>query len=136
MKLENKVTNLEYAKRLDELGVKQDSIFYWCDEVLSYDGNAQVVDIKNEMIYGNPEEAYWKFEEIYSAFTASELLKLLGGGIQLETNNIIRYPDTKKYMVLLSGSVHYKTDNNACNALAKMLIHLIELGLIKVEDLK
>ncbi len=71
MKLEQQVCSLDLAKRLKELGVKQESLFYW------------------ENTVGQPDQTVWKvipaercnfidqWLEYYSAFTLAELGEML-----------------------------------------------------------
>lgn len=59
MKLENQVCSLELAKRLKELGVKQDSLWVWVDRL-----NNSTVCLSQQV---------QKLIPIYSAFTVSEL---------------------------------------------------------------
>jgi hypothetical protein len=109
MKIEPQVTSLELSKRLRELGVKQESLFYWGDK---------------------PSDI-----ECYSAFTASELLDLLPSFIndwmlKIESNNgvyEIKYSDFSGEKQLW---VSHHT--NFVNSVATMIIYLIENKLIEV----
>ncbi len=128
MELSRQVTNLELSMRLNELGVPQKSLFVW----EYFDQNCYGLKYIPFAVVPSLMNHY----ELFSAFSVAELIEFLGAGIHIETNNVINYPDIKKYLVLLSGSKHHVIDNDLCASLAKMLIHLIENGLIKVEDLK
>jgi len=124
MKLEEQVCSLELAKKLKELGVKQESLFYWniCH------------DCEKEYPFGsvNWEISYEKNHgENISAFTASELLEkvpneLHGSPLQIQgssfigENNLIFYITYPNYVEI------FFSDKNLSNPLAKMLIHLIE----------
>ena len=63
MELIQQVCSLESAKRLKELGVKQESLFYWSDDILFFSRDL-VID----------EEYYGTHKNVYSAFTVAELL--------------------------------------------------------------
>lgn len=147
MNLENNITNLELSKRLKELNFPQKSLFYYVN----------VKQIGNEIL----ENEVWFIAYIsqltglskdwYSAYTATELLELLPGDINIKyinddgigdkltyrlsiqkcsDNEFSIYYDSK-YMELISIDEKY-----LANGLAKMLIHLLENNLIKIEDLK
>lgn len=118
MKLEDQVCSLELAKKLKELGVKQKSLFSWV-EILAFD-------------------AGWKIEMVHapvtgiSAFTVAELGEMLPAEID---GYFIEYWNNHwqggiNYMVShkTEGSVSALTE---ADARAKMLIHLIEKGLVK-----
>ncbi len=161
MNLESQVTNLELSKRLKELNIPQESLFYWeCSEdwyghsstkknIITYDKNVYV-----------PSDGYtW-----YSAFTAAELLAMLPYHI------LSKEPEPfNSYRLYISGSVIIKNpecidpvrthivnyvadtygidalenlltnryltknlwDENPANALGKMLVYLHETGLLK-----
>ena len=68
MKLENQIVSLELAKRLKELGCKQDSIFKWHSKL---DGKGNRV--YTEIVYLPIKQ----MEQDYSAFTVAELLNVL-----------------------------------------------------------
>lgn len=125
MKLEFQVTNIELSKKLFELGVPQKSIFYWrkyqfCKNTdLYYIPNRETTELL--VLSG-------KLEYEYSAFTGSELLELLPRGIILG----------KAYEPLVYSVGYPKfnatgfNDVNSANAIAKMLIYLLENKLIKL----
>lgn len=67
MKLEHQVCNLELAKRLKDLGVKQESLFYWVQNLSSG---------KIGLITANaPADDH--YDNYYSAFTVPELGEML-----------------------------------------------------------
>lgn len=131
MNIEQQVVSIDLARRLEELGVKQDSYFYWtiCDDCTKATGveEATLQDGKN---HGNN----------YSAFTVAELGEILPKEIS--------YEGFAHYLVCeTSGTgwhIYYRqhednkfipacrTDEEETNARAKMLIYLIENGLMEV----
>lgn len=145
MKLDQIVTSLELSKRLKELGVKQESLFYYQNN--PYNDGQDCIDLmirevrskNNENVIMNTECD--NDENIkYPAYTASELLELLPKKIDIEAISyyltIIPTSALKEWMVFYRNTfLSYKkcssTDENICDALAKMLINLIEQGIIK-----
>ncbi len=130
MKIEDQVVSLELATRLKELNVKQDSYFYW----YYYNRTDWKVEPHGQL----PSFAFPCDENCISAFTASELGKMLPKYIKAETllpepNDKIAkfylcydengYPSYDFYENEISPG--YKKENEA-NARAKMLIYLIE----------
>lgn len=137
MKLEDQVINLELAKRLKELGVEQDSLFYWIKKESPYVWyNSNNYPIKADKFY-------------YSAFTVAELGELLpaytnidGDAYKLELSKYripigdyegeIRY--SCEYWTLIGKSSYILGkgcyDTNEANARAQMLIYLLEEKLI------
>ena len=120
MKLEEQVCSLKLAKKLEKLGVKQDSIFTHCKDWYG-----------DHIIFG-AEALNWK--ERVSAFTVAELGEMLptlgivwckssdGNGKDFwwgKTN----YPSLEKQIEA--------DDFTEADARAKMLIHLIEKGIVK-----
>lgn len=149
MKLENQVTNLELSRKLKELGVKQDSYFDW-------------FKLKENNDYSLVEYWQIDYEirfDTISAFTVAELGELLPNSIQLKNqepfdnysisiHKFNRVSDDMK--VINNFIVNYYTesdenswlrirltpniyDPNLANAMAKMLIYLLENGMIKNE---
>lgn len=143
MKLEDQVCSFESAKRLKELGVKQDSIWYWLynNEENSYIGSPlQMIsdeflcDLTWDAINGITHKVYTYKDynhDIYSAFTASELGRLLK-----------KYDGDKKIIWKRNRLDYHKesiykrpVNENEAEARANMLIYLLENKIIKVEDL-
>jgi len=68
MKLENQVVSLDLAKRLKELGVKQESLFWW-NRLSDEPNGTEDWDLRNFQ----SDLA----SEVYSAFTVAELGEIL-----------------------------------------------------------
>ncbi len=123
MNIENQVASLELCKRLKELGVNKSSFAQWfVDEVGGY---AFVVN-DNKII--NSQRQY---PERYAAYTCSELGHLLPLGI-------VTFKRTEEHFQCSKGMYIEDLgfdDECEANARALMLIHLIENGHVKVEDL-
>ena len=131
MKIENQVCSLELAKKLKELGFKQESLF-----IYFYDGDGWSIRYWNEPIPANIAEKNSDF--IYSAYTVAELGEMLYKNILAGDNvlysiecvwtknkPIIRYFNEELLKRLAS-----EIDNTEANARAKMLIYLKENNLI------
>lgn len=127
MKLEQQVCSLELAKRLKELGVKQDSAFYWVSfEAHDYILNQEVPGSLKERNFLLPSDDsrlknYPAFSNNFSAFTVAELGEILPFGfdshkVEEHTNLgwMARYTDYRFFAA------------TEADARAKMLIHLIE----------
>lgn len=144
--IENHVVSLELSKRLKELGVKQESCFYWFTKIES-----QITKIVGDEIYGEGEIKSWVEEDMdvsalagvdkYPAYIASELGEMLPMTQPDESGDYICdgyfsvSMDEKEGKRIWSsqydGSGFFEGGSIA-DAIAKMLIHLIEQGIIKV----
>jgi hypothetical protein len=126
MKLEEQVVSLELAKKLKELGVKQESLFYWKS---FYTGDAVLVT-------GKPQKSN-KYNS-YSAFTVAELGEMLPWLVEVAEQgyflNMVK--NGKKEW---QWDVWYELDDDIlesveaeseANARASMLIYLLENNLI------
>ena len=113
MKLEDQVCSLDLAKRLKELGVKQESLFHWgCDgSGFSY------LEPSNESV--------WPKKWLYSAFTVAELGEMLNS-FEIRSG---RYNDQNCTCFSEDRSFHEPTE---ANARAKCLIYLLEKKFIKL----
>lgn len=116
--IESHVTSLELSKRLKELGVKQQSDFNWCELAPGI--------IKPFCSLCLEHRDFGSYDIICSAYLSSELGEMLP--IMTTTYTALKggvwcceYDESTK--------VHA---DNETNARAKMLIHLIEQGIIKV----
>lgn len=134
MKFENQLTSLALSKRLKELGVKQESIFYW-------DALSPTAYIIKFFPYHCPGL------EHYSAFTVAELGELLPGEIEKyrKQYNVFDYfyirfikNEDQYFSTYYLGPeeeeklIEFK-DHSEANVRALMLIYLIENGLLKNE---
>lgn len=128
MTLEQQVTSLELSKRLKELGVKQESLFYW-EKRYSIDWAVTTTEDLSARKY----DKYYKY---ISAFTASELGEMLPEDIfgkghiycskrhdTGEGSWEILYRDNSGISLLEIGDTE-------ANARAKCLIYLLENKLI------
>lgn len=146
MNLENQVCSLELAKRLKELGVKQDNILFWCEipsinEIILCQDHANTNECyKNENDIISPVaggllcpcyENHKK--EFYSAFTAQELLSMLNAFIRIakETDDEIHVTFDPENGTDNSYSFH---GNNLADLLAQVLIAQINEGEFKNES--
>jgi len=109
MKLEQQVVSLELAKRLKELGCKQESAFYWSYEV----------DVEDKYFLGPKHNG---FNLLCSSFTVAELGEMLKG---------FQIPHWSGQDRWATDCEPYCKSETEANARAKMLIHLIEKGIVK-----
>ena len=130
MKLEEQVCSLELAMQLKELGVKQDSLFFYI----------QRKNEKNFKLANNREIKGFEFfyDNIFSAFTVAELGEMLPKECVYQKINYIKYNGE------IRNGWEVKSINNnnltciaetEANVRANILIHLIENNEIKLEDI-
>lgn len=115
MKLEDQVVSLELAKKLKELGVRQESLFYWNDCWMGKPTLDRAIHSDNG-------------KESYSAFTVAEL------GEMLPHHNIKMYNIQPRIQLRIGGkelNAFVEAETEA-DARAKMLIYLIENKLISL----
>ena len=146
----NGCCDLEYAKKLKELGVKQDSVWYWVkekdNEVPFKNGCELRLEWGNDF-YPNYKPAthhdIWGVEDCgyYSAFTVAELGELLPADEEYRPAYYTKRESNGKWWMF-----SYECDEGGCaevcqdiyadteaNARAKMLIYLLEYKLIEVK---
>jgi hypothetical protein len=136
MKLEQQVCSLDLSKHLKELGVKQESLFVWGLDVVE-GWRISLREIQE------PDD---KGEFNYAAFTVAELGEMLPSII--EDNGAADFKQLriwKHYVLKTDGewgityrktSGDFKTkdnifDDKEANTRAKMLVYLIEQGIVK-----
>lgn len=130
------VTSLELSKKLKELEVKQESEFYWVQEF----DKRKMKEAGVWVVKQGLEGINTKMREFYSAFLASELGEMLPYKTDL-TISILK--GNKEYHVSYWWGIpnplrgeskitdyHRTHGNNQTDALAKMLIYLIENKLL------
>jgi hypothetical protein len=118
MKLEQQVVSLDLAKRLKELGCKQDSYAFWN----ARPNDPPVVLAGYELGAFNSLNTP-KRSRIASAFTVAELGELLPDGT-------ISFYDFGKWTCQYQPS-HKEFADTEADARAKMLIYLLEQKLVK-----
>lgn len=120
MKLEDQVCSLELAKRLKELGVKQESLFYWHPE--DYAARRRDIPPKWFLVDSKCLHPHLRNGEACSAFTVGELGEILPKGFSSGFRDIsagFRCTCRSKTIRAIYG-------RNEADARAKMLIHLLE----------
>lgn len=134
--VEWQVTSLKLSKRLKDLGVPQDSLWYWIrsnflrDKHLDHYLKSYEDGLVRTLLRDQPER-------VCSAFTVAELLRDLPEYVEHPNQPLVLVRDTDTHgllcgydedLVRLAASSAKDAD-----ALAKLRIHLIEKGII---DLK
>lgn len=130
MTIENHVTNFDLSKKLYDLGIKRSTLFYWTIGGVVYRG----------------EMPFWT-DSNYSAFLVSELgnfIPAMYTNFSHYCNYSIRYGKLQNDKFFISiNSPHMQEkiiddliSDNEADCRAKMLIYLIENGLVKIEDFK
>lgn len=129
MKPEDQVCNLILSKKLKELGVKQDSLFYWINRndkiMVVYSG---IPMTKTDLYY----------PPVASAFTVAELGDLLPAVIGISDDESAWFSSDKSedgtWLANYGDNGMMSLDevgNTEADARALMLIHLIEEKLLK-----
>lgn len=136
MSLEKQVCSLEPAQKLKELGVKQESLFYYAHQGKIYSREHYYSNYNSND--ENDQEAvtfeYYLSEvnsgQIYSAFTVAELGNLITSvkGIRLDST---RHTTMDEWSIAISETERIYADTEA-DARAKCLIYLIENNLISL----
>ena len=128
MKLENQVCSLKLAQKLKKLGMKQKSLFYW----IKFLGNDECV-----WYYSPAYLDHQNDKETISAFTVAELGEMLPVKAQDVYHEILTTKEGSEYgwtcaiHNVVSGKYYKKfVANTEADARAKMLIYLLENGLV------
>lgn len=131
MKLEQQVTSLELSKKLKELGVKQESLFYWTRNYTWKSGDFKA-DSKEYIGYSKNKKHYSEYE--YAAFTVAELGELLPNLTtswkQIETSDgdigwRCHYDDKEVKTTIADTEAESR---------GKMLVYLLENNLINLSE--
>lgn len=136
--IENHVVNLELSKKLKELGINKKSLFYWIYEEKNEKWDIWFTDVHPDE--DNPDN-------YISAYLATEIFEELPGNLYINEETVLG-SHTAEYTLIrerikgvispylngvyyrnwdyiILGKFHNKEENE-CNALAKMIIYLIE----------
>jgi hypothetical protein len=135
MKIEDQVCGLELAKKLKELGVKQESIFLWVKDKPTKEYHLWSSDVY--AIGGAFPTKDLAGADIVSAFTAAELGEMLPWGLYMDEEGqngeaLTMYKDSAYQWNFYPrhGKFHKIFNCTEAEARAKMFIYLIEHGLI------
>ncbi len=157
MEPENQVSSLEPSKKLKELGVKQDSLYYWSSNELHVklnkdNSNSQVYIVKTSDFSEWYEESEFResFNDYYSAFTVAELGEMLPDILQENMEDFMSDKSSNEYRVWYADgnssdypynfqgkgnedNIPAQIDASEADARAKMLIYLIENKLMEIK---
>lgn len=144
MKLEDQVCSLELAKRLKYLGVKQESFFFWTEiegKKFLNSAHGYTCQVSKEF------KGRISKENDTSAFTVAELGDMLPTNIpdcpvtgkdygclkmlKAQEGFILGYNKSTSITASKEVFIPMATDLKETDARAKMLIHLIEKGIVK-----
>ena len=70
MKLENRIVNLELSKQLEDVGISQNSLFYWVNVFENLDGKEECWQIHHISWFDKQKETYHPI----SALTSDEII--------------------------------------------------------------
>lgn len=134
MKIEQQVTSLEISKRLKELGVKQESLFWW--EQIKTAGKNEWTNWQVAFVNNSP---HYNDGRTVSAFTVAELGEMLPSEIANEYLSCYRvhllHGTTDEHDEWECGygkalAERYFTADTEADARGLILIHLLEKKLI------
>lgn len=125
MKLEQQVTSLELSKRLKELGVKQESIWYWVKSNQTAFPNPTLIrDFEYEE--SKSFAPAFQYQYAYSAFTLAELFEMMPMMyVSLEQHS-------NSYRAGIPSKGQYGQHENPTGALGLMLEYLIKNNLLTI----
>lgn len=130
MTLSCQVTSLELSKRLKELGVKQESLFWWVHHWTSPVPPTREATMVWDIFQKDEDD---KVNEHVSAFTVAELGEMLPNFLYSFKNGAGKwFTDVKAKIEKIEFPEYADTE---ADARAKMLIHLLEQGSITAEGL-
>lgn len=139
LSLEYQVCVIEHAKRFKELGIKQDSQFYYCNAKSIGDHILE----KEIWMIAHLSQVTGLSDDWFSAFTVAELLEILP--ISINGNHLTIFAhseldDKSKYWKIgyvdcLGIYLYFTHAFKLAYALSEMLIYLIETKRITVEEI-
>lgn len=136
MPLQKECCSLEPARQLKELGVEQNSLYYWVSfrnesSPKSQWSNVYNIIVGSDEIEDYEEKEYLKDLVYYSAFTSSELGEMLPEGIteKKEYFECWYQKNGEDWCSFTARHCNFR-DKNLANSMAKMLIYLKQNNLI------
>lgn len=141
MNLDKQVCSFGLAKKLKELGVKQESYFWWVE---TKRGEIFIWDSKDKNLVAEVDHRLAREHVLYSAFTVAELLEKMPDYIDTDHGRSYLKIDKRNMYPGVEYSCGYHSDvferfnkgfaedDSFSNAIAKMLIYLLENKLIDI----
>jgi hypothetical protein len=123
MKLENQVVSLELARQLKNLGVEQESLFWWNNSYQDMKGDASASAW--EISYAPPQS---KTLRRYAAFTVAELGEMLPS--KSENWQTAQYETGIWFITNHQNTLKAGEARTEADARGKLLIYLIENKLL------
>lgn len=136
MKPEKQVTPFAQARRFKELGVKQQSLFYWGTESTYPKGDDPV---ETPVLYYYEGIIEWGIEPasvdgLYAAYTVAELGVMLPDKIEGYVYGFNRTIGSGSWWIKEDDDIKYFTGRGEAESRAALLIHLLENKIITVEE--
>ncbi len=142
MLLEKQVVSLELAKKLKDLGVKQESLFYWNRPIFK-ENLSDMDELKYQSFYEENNGKGWYH---YSAYTVAELGEILPICFEIDEvyHHLVCEPCDKGIRRWDINYMHYDDIGNRCfnkissredteaDARAEILIYLLKNNLLKL----
>jgi len=132
MTIEQQCVSLELAKRLKELGVKQESIFYWSVALPETSESESELNLLSKIQPMLTQEEWGDKFTSYSAFTSAELGEIfstIGSDLFIKAyGEVFNFRGTQ-----LVGTLGVINLIRRPDMTAKMLIYLLENNLITLE---
>lgn len=125
MRIENQVCSLELAKRLKELGVKQESSLFWTERWMPHQTQDWLLDLNR---HGNQ----------IAAFTVAELGEMIPEKINFREPYLVELPTrvgdgwVYELPIVAPPTLEVTTASTEADARAKMLVYLLETKLVTV----
>lgn len=139
MKLEQQVVSLELAKKLKELGVKQESLFVWVDKFPIFNPEIErlvsIREFKDRLAVSFLSEEARHLVKTYSAFTVAELGEMLPWMV-CKTPPFLYLRCEKDHhgwvvqYQFMNEEPFEEAEDTEADARAKMLLYLLENKLI------
>jgi hypothetical protein len=145
MELEKQVCSLELAKRLKELGVKQESLWHWVRRGHHFFDGVEIQPDEPRLYETQPPFVF-PYESVGSAFSVAELGEMLP--MEIKSNGAIYTLETwrqysKDMRRWFTSYVHadgrknslaFQMEKTEADARAKCLIYLIENKLVTIDS--
>lgn len=132
MKLEQQVVSPELAKRLDDLGFKQDSLYKWYGKFPMFSEKEVLMSKRDQEEFADKTILSGTAQDLipkYAAYTVAELDSFLPHGVEMGKDEAGNPWVSYRSFV---GKEYGCGDENGANARAKMLIYLLENKLIEL----